>query len=83
MVNQSLFRAKRSSTPNTRIMQNLESHMERGSQKDISNQSSLTPNRTENLNSGIMLNQLNDLDTGSDRYGKSNFIYTKQNINFN
>ena len=67
MANQSLFRAKRSSTPNIGIIQNLESHMETGSQKDISDPSSYTPNRTENLNSGIMLNQLNDLDTGSDK----------------
>ena len=42
--------------------------MDRGSDKNIANQSSYTPNRSATLNSRIVLSLPNDSDTVSDKY---------------
>ena len=54
--------------------------MDRGSQKQISNQSSHTPRRTTNLNSRIMLNQTNDLDTRSDKDMANQISFTPKSL---
>ena len=53
--------------------------MDRGSDENIANQSSYTPNRSATLNSRIVLSLPNDSDTVSDKVWQINFhLYQKE-----